>query len=70
MVFWDAVAFVAEEEPTAGPRRGNTTAALQPLRLNLQQHWPLLLIVQDRHMEQYNDVLRFLLQVRAHHSSL
>lgn len=53
----------AEEVPAGGPRRGNSIAVLQPLRLKLQQHWPLSLIVQDSHMEQYNDVLAFLLQV-------
>lgn len=48
----------------AAPEKGNTIAALHPLRLKLQLPWPLSLVVQEHHVEQYNDVLTFLLQVK------
>lgn len=57
------VRVASEDEAAAGTKRGNGVAALQAIRLRLQPVWPLSLVVQEAHMEQYNDILAFLLQV-------
>jgi hypothetical protein len=59
----DMAAAAALPEITDGQR---SIAEVLPLRLRCRVRWPLSMILDDGVMEQYNQILLFLLQVMPH----